>query len=140
MNVLDSCVIAKWYIDEGDSKAARKLLETTDVLSAPSIVVSEVIAAFSRYFTGGKSTISAEAALEKWRNSLQHGLLRIVDHDFFFLDAMQLSIKLEHAFHDCLYLVHAQRENARLITADKKFARKARLVYPETYLLSEMKF
>lgn len=138
MTVLDSCIVAKWYINEPDALLARKLLSKNEVFSAPSIIISEVISAFSRFFVGGKGTETAVSALTDWQLSLSEGTLRIVDQEFFYQDALELAIKTENAFHDCLYLALAQRENRRLITADKKFARKARSVHPETYLLSEL--
>jgi predicted nucleic acid-binding protein len=36
--------------------------------------------------------------------------------------ALDLAMRLDHPVYDCLYAVAAQREGARLITADRRFA------------------
>jgi predicted nucleic acid-binding protein len=40
-------------------------------------------------------------------------------------DALTLSLKLEHALYDCLYLVLALAQKARVLTADRAFAHSA---------------
>ena len=50
-------------------------------------------------------------------------------------DAFELSLKLHHPLHDCLYLALAQSRKAAVATRDSILARKARELRLETELI-----
>ncbi|HEY4115125.1 MAG TPA: type II toxin-antitoxin system VapC family toxin [Rhizomicrobium sp.] len=93
---------------------------------APSILASEVAAAITKMLRMRRITRSeAEEAFEVWQQLLATDLFDLTDANALLKHAFDLSIRVHHPLHDCLYLVLALRDRAAYLTADEIFARKA---------------
>jgi predicted nucleic acid-binding protein len=124
--VLDASVVAKVYLEEIGSEEASAVLVSGQKLLAPDLIRVEVCAALCRRVRRGE--IDAEEAQRRckhWLERLNKGLFTLTADRELMLDAVQLSIELEHPIQDCLYLAAARRFDAPLITADKAFRDRA---------------
>jgi predicted nucleic acid-binding protein len=93
------------------------LADVTDVL-APELIVAELLNARWKVARSGASAPSLGGVL---------GLLdriHLMTTLSYASDAAVLAERLDHPVYDCLYAVVAKRENARLVTADRRFAAK----------------
>ncbi len=89
----------------------------TDVL-APELIVAELLNARWKMARAGKAAPSLDAVLGLF------GRIHLVASVLYAADAATLAQRLDHPVYDCLYAVLAKRENARLATADRRFAAK----------------
>jgi predicted nucleic acid-binding protein len=114
--VIDASVALKWVLDEPGKEAADALLD--DVLAAPALWLVEAANALWRRSRRGELT-DAEAAerLAELRNAPVVCLPIEDDLEA----ALALAAELRHPVYDCLYLAAAIRENAQVITADRRF-------------------
>ena len=139
MTVVDASVAVKWFFPERGSSEANALLESGEALTAPALVRIEVFAAIT-----GKVRLreilptQARAACALWSGFLQSGVLSLVKEDDQILSvAVELALSIPHPLQDCLYLALAQREQAPLVTADRKFWSRANPLYQPLRLLAE---
>jgi predicted nucleic acid-binding protein len=114
--VVDASVALKWVLDEPGKEAADALLD--EVLVAPALWLVEAANALWRRNRRGELT-SAEAAerLAELRNAPVTPLPQEDDLDA----ALALAAELSHPVYDCLYLAAAIREDALVVTADRRF-------------------
>jgi predicted nucleic acid-binding protein len=123
MLVVDASVALKFVTEEPGKNFALALLAAPDPLIAPDWVLAESANGLARkVLASGLAQAQAEAGLAALPQffSRLHPTVELLDASF------GLSIRLGHAFYDCLYLALALREGAMLITADLKFANSAR--------------
>jgi predicted nucleic acid-binding protein len=123
MLVVDASVALKFITQEPGSETAMALLAAPDPLIAPDWVLAESASGLAKKVrANGLSQASAEAGFAALRQffSELHATVELLD------SSLDLSIHLDHAFYDCLYLALALREKATMITADVKFATAAR--------------
>ncbi|MGE5148411.1 MAG: type II toxin-antitoxin system VapC family toxin [Candidatus Eiseniibacteriota bacterium] len=120
--VVDASVAVKWFLPEADSGAARDLLLQPDALIAPDILPIEIGNVFWKAHRLGKiDETQAEVALAAIRGALVlHPAAAMVE------GALRLSFTLDHPIYDCLYLLLAEQQDAQLITADQRLARRLR--------------
>jgi predicted nucleic acid-binding protein len=140
VSVIDASVAVKWFIDEKDSNLALELLESGQGdLHVPDEFVVEVAGSLVRRANEDK------AAREQWRAGLFH-LIDLIDRGAIaivrmptdqIIDAANLAIDLGHPLRDCIYLDLAMKLGRPLITADARFAAKARNIWPDTRGLVE---
>ncbi len=140
MTVLDASVAVKWFVAETGSDLARHLLEEEQGnLHIPDIFVVEVSATLVRNVNSSK--VNAKIS----RVGLYH-LIDLIDRQSLVLertspgqviDAANLAVTLGHPLKDCIYLSLAMKLGCDLITADARFAAKARGVYPSVRVLGE---
>jgi predicted nucleic acid-binding protein len=105
-------------------------------LIAPSILVSETAAAITKKVRRKDITsASAREAFRDWRDMLASDLFALIPVNDLIGDAFELSLKLHHALHDCLYLALAQNRTAAIATCDTVLARKAREAGVHTELI-----
>ena len=121
--VIDASVAIKWFVDEGDQALAMEITRYEERLSAPDLIFAEVANVLRRKIRQ-KHVTEFQA-----KESLQI-LLRTFPSAFasadLMGDALAISSQLDHSIYDVLYLVCALRKgDAKLITADEKFAAKA---------------
>lgn len=138
MIVVDASVAVKWLLPEQWDQEAKKLLAEDDRLIAPDFAALEVHGAILRRFR--ENALSEQVVRETceiWRGMLADGLVTL-QPDADFLDrAFELSIKARHPLTDCLYLALAEQMRATLITADRKFYERGRMVYKQVSLLGK---
>ncbi|MFZ5931410.1 MAG: type II toxin-antitoxin system VapC family toxin [Pseudomonadota bacterium] len=120
--VVDASIACKWVLKEPDSDLAHNLLISGEQLIAPAIILAEMANVFwHRSHVGEIDHIQASTALAGARMMISH----IEPIDTLIESALDLSIRLGHPIYDCLYLALAHSENCVMITADKRFAKRA---------------
>jgi predicted nucleic acid-binding protein len=139
MIVVDANVAAKWYLPEADSAAAVALQEGQDQLVAPELIRLEVAASITRRVWAEKKEerLAPDLALSrcaKWFRLLDQGNLSLIPEAELMQEATNLSVKIKHTMHDCLYLAAARMHRAPLITADEPFQKRAAVHYPDIHL------
>jgi predicted nucleic acid-binding protein len=136
VTVVDASVAIKWLLPEPGSDEAQSLLDSGENLAGPGLITVEVAAALTRKSRLKEiSPQDADAALGLWLQSLADGLVEIIRDEEDLRGAFRIAMALNHRLQDCVYLALSERLQARLVTADAQFERKARHVYPEIRLL-----
>lgn len=115
--VVDASVAVKWFFREPGHAKARALLDSGELLIAPSLLLIEVAnAAWKRHRRG-----------EVARDIVQEIVLltakpfsELVAIEALAPRAATLALDLDHPIYDCLYLALAAREGIHFITADQK--------------------
>lgn len=108
---------AKWFLPEEQEDLARRILVQAEVLLAPDF-------------------LRVELANVLWKSTVRGGLdsdqaLRIMegldDHPVALQAteplvprALRLAVELAHPVYDCVYLALAEREDCRVVTADRR--------------------
>ncbi|HVS39327.1 MAG TPA: type II toxin-antitoxin system VapC family toxin [Gemmataceae bacterium] len=137
MIVIDANVAVKWYLPEKGTEAAIELTTGGNRLVAPELIRLEVLSAITRGVRNNKATASeARAQCERWLNNLTDGALALVPEHSLLHDAIDLSLKVKHAFLDCMYLAVARRLEAPLLTADRPFHDRVKPFYKRISLLA----
>ena len=120
--VIDASVALKWFVDEGDQNLALELTKYETQLLVPDILFAEVANVLRRKVRG--SHIS-EAQAEEAVRILLRTFPKARPSATLLGDAFAISTQMDHSVYDVLYLICALRmDEARLITADAKFAAK----------------
>lgn len=131
MIAVDASVAVKWLVPEADEAAAAQLLVEDERLVAPSIIQVEVLGAVLRKFREKSiSATEARAACERWESMLNDGALTLVPFEDFLHNAVELSLQIEHALPDCLYLAVAKQIGGELITADRRRVDRGKRAHP----------
>ena len=119
--VVDASVACKWFVEENDSPAAEVLIDASEGLIAPTMIVAEVAnVLWSKHRTGQISTEQAVLGLE----NLPKFFSQLVPRLTLAPRALALAMELDYPVYDCLYLALAEARNAPLVTADSKFFRR----------------
>ena len=141
MIVIDACVAVKWFLKEADSDKAAGVLERyAGQISVPDLFAIEVLAALVRNGNIHKAAIPdmRESAFA-FAGVLASDKIEIVSMTpGKLLAATQLAFDLGHPLKDCLYLTLAMELECPLVTADARFAAKARGVYGDVRALGEV--
>jgi len=121
--VIDACIAVKWFYEESSRDAAKKYLHSGLKRIAPDLIILEYVNAVRKKVVL-KQLTQEEAdigfAIFMKRKNILFSTLYPANELMF--TAYELSKKLNnHPIPDCLYLTLAERENACLVTADRKF-------------------
>jgi len=121
--IVDASVAIKSLVDEPDHIAARSLLDRNEELQAPDFVLIETgnvlwKKVLRREVTEQQAADGLDSLPRLFESMVPSGLLTA--------RALRLAIELAHPVYDCLYLACAERAGARLVTADNRFALRAR--------------
>jgi len=114
---VDASVAVKWFVEENDSEAARRLLADDLPLIAPDILVAEVANALWRIARSGRIN---------WRQF--EASARVVGSMFSELrssavlveSASRIARRLDHPIDDCSYLALAELEETAVVTSDAR--------------------
>jgi predicted nucleic acid-binding protein len=125
--VLDASVALKWFFRNGDEAEGEIALDILDALSAgavqlyePPHFIAEMAAVLAR-----ENAVSGHEALV----DLQALLWERVESEEIYAEAIGLAIGLQHHLFDTLYHATALHvRDAVLVTADRRYWRKARAV------------
>lgn len=140
MIVIDASVAVKWYIAEPDSERAEQLLHRhLGQMIVPDLFLIEVNAALVRKANIDKKHASRSrvhiATVATMTAARDFDSIRLAPDQL--LQATELAIDIGHPLKDCLYLVLAMELGCPLVTADARFAAKAREVYGDVRVLGE---
>jgi predicted nucleic acid-binding protein len=139
MIVVDASVAVKWLVSERDEDAAEELLKSEMEVAGPLLLRVEVTAAVARKARYREiPEAEAAAAIDLWAAILR-GDIALFPEDDDLRCALDLSLELKHPLQDCIYLALAERLDAPLVTADEKFAAKARSRYSRVRLLTALR-
>ncbi|GGB93752.1 hypothetical protein GCM10011494_10240 [Novosphingobium endophyticum] len=132
MIVIDASVAVKWYANEALSEDADDIFTANQsAIIVPDIFVTEVMSALVRRANIDKAVRSeTEASIGNLADLFAAGMLhahRIEPPQM--SQAAGLAMDLGHPLKDCIYLALAMERECPLITADAKFAAKAREVW-----------
>ena len=121
MLVVDASVAIKWFIVEPGRPEARRLLDGSDPLVAPELIVAEVANVVWKRLMAGALDRSQAADVPRELPQLFAELCPLAT-----LAARALAIaeELRHPAYDCFYLALAEARDARLVTADRRFAQR----------------
>ena len=141
VTVIDASVAINWFLPEAESSVARDLLVTlAGAIIVPDIFLIEVTGALVRQANMTKSERQTmERHIERLSDLFAHESLRAQRlHHNQTAQAAKLAINLGRPLKDCIYLTLAIELGCPLITADAKFAAKARAVYGDVRVLGVM--
>lgn len=119
--VVDASVAVKWLVDEDGSSAADRLLGAApdSEMHAPRLMASEVANALWRKARMGEIKRRDASVLAA---SVEQMPVAWADDEGLSGDAARLAVGLDRPVYDCMYLALAYRVDARLVTADARFA------------------
>lgn len=118
--VIDAGVAVKWVVEEDDTPAALALLKDGS-LSAPDLLIPECANILWKKVR--RSELQTDEAIMAAR-LLQRSDVEIVPTRGLMEEALRLSIDLDHAAYDCIYLSLALENDWRFVTADERLSRK----------------
>ncbi len=120
--IIDASVAVKWFIPEADSDRAIALVADRR-LRAPPLLLTEVGNAIWKKLRRGDLTERFDLLA---RHAELQDLVEIVGGRDAELAtrAFELSLMLDHAIYDCVYLAMAEADGELLVTADAGFRRK----------------
>ena len=117
--VVDASVAVKWLVAEEGSEEADRLVAGDAELHAPRLMASEIANALWRKARLGQIERGRVASL---LTALPQMPRRWSADETVCADAVRLALALDRPVYDCVYLALAHRINARLVTADARFA------------------
>lgn len=137
---LDASIIVKLLSREVDSDATAILFD--QLMQETSKIFEPVFLKIEVYSTLRKKSYLGELSCRKTKTALnffEKLPLDYIKEDKKLLDnSLELAEKLSvPVIYDCLYLALAKQKKAVFITADKKFSRKAKGIYLNSWTLSE---
>jgi predicted nucleic acid-binding protein len=133
--IVDASGVVKWFAPEPGNAAAKALVGGELVASA--LVRVEVASALVKEgMHGDLSPDELAEALKLWFGGLAEGQVALISDDDDLPEACAIALELRHPVPDCIYLTAARRLNAPLITADRKFARRATIEHSAVQVLA----
>ncbi len=115
--VVDSSVAVKWFVQEELREDALRLLDWSEELCAPDLIVTEVAG------VAWKKCIRGEIAQEQagFIATAIRGYIKALHPSVDLIEqALQIALSLNHSIYDCLYLACAEDVDGVVITADRK--------------------
>lgn len=131
--VVDASVALKWVVQEKGSEAADALLD--HALIAPDLLLIE--AANALWKKAARGELDAEQALTRLARLREAPVAWVATADLL-PEACRWATALGHPVYDCAYLALAARENAPLVTDDRRLhavAQRAAWTAPDVQLL-----
>ena len=122
--VVDTSIVVKWYLPEKGSEEASRLRMEWERAGAPIMMPELVRAEFANAIWSHRQLKSEEE---------KRIVFQFLDMPFEIMPmesglvqkALELAIEMDAMVYDCIYLALAVLADARLITADAQFAKKA---------------
>jgi predicted nucleic acid-binding protein len=122
--IVDSSVVAKWFVNEPGGEKARELIAPNIFLRAPDLIVSELANIFWKKAIRGDLT--AEKVTERLDSVLRDHIdvtVHLLPARILAKQASQIALATGRSVYDCLYLAAAVQAHCCLITADERFVR-----------------
>ena len=118
--VIDASVAVKWVVEEDGTAEALALLDGGS-LSAPDLLISECVNILWKKVR--RSELQTDEAIMAAR-LIQRSDVEIVPTRGLMEEALKLSIDINHADYDCIYLSLALEKDWQFVTADARLERK----------------
>lgn len=119
--VVDSSVAVKWFVQEELREEALQLLDWSEGLSAPDLIVTEVAGvAWKKCIRGEIERDHAgfiATAIRGYIGTL-HSSVDLIEQ------ALQIALSLNHPIYDCLYLACAENVGGVMVTVDRRLLLK----------------
>lgn len=119
--VIDASVAVKWLSPEAESGQADGLLD--DELLVPDLLFPEVSNVLWKKQIRQEMDAATVGAAARWLLQLP---LQVHECAGFMIDALALSVRMQHPAYDCLYLALARHAGCPLVTADRRFFDRCR--------------
>jgi predicted nucleic acid-binding protein len=119
--VVDCSVAVKWFLEEPGDREALALLQSGEPMIAPELIVAELVNVLWKRLIGG--AIERSQATDAARE-LPQLLSELCPLAGLAERALAIAGELRHPAYDCFYLALAEARDARLVTADRRFARR----------------
>jgi predicted nucleic acid-binding protein len=117
MLVVDASVAVKWFLDEPGDREARALVERSEALIAPELIVAEVLNAIWKRLLAGDADIRQGPRVAA---VLPKVLAQIRSLGPLAARALEIAAELRHPAYDCFYLALAEERRTQLVTADRR--------------------
>lgn len=118
--IIDASVAIKWVVKEDGTSEALALLEAGS-LSAPDLLIPECTNILWKKVR--RSEFEKDEAIMAAR-LLQRSDVEILPTRVLMEEALKISVALDHAAYDCIYLSLAFERDWRFVTADERLSRK----------------
>jgi len=121
--VVDTSVAIKWLLAEEYSAHATALVNAGWALHAPDIMLLEVdnvLCRRARVLDFDPAVVGSLRRTMRAVDVTYHGFRDLLD------GGVGISMALDHAVYDCLFLALGGSMNARVVTADKELLRRVR--------------
>ncbi len=118
MHVVDASILITWVVPEAMSEAALRYAGTN--LTAPDLLLVEFANALSKKVR--KSEIDARQAREALATVPVP--IELVPVAPLAADALEIGLELGHPVYDCFFLSLARQADVKLLTVDKRLARR----------------
>ncbi len=119
--VVDASVALKWLLPEPDSGTAERVMSAKGLLIAPTLLVAEACnAVWKRLRRREITTEHTDLVVTQ----LPQILDRLVADTLLAPAALRIAREIDHPVYDCFYLALAERENAPLVTADRRLVER----------------
>ena len=122
--IVDASVALKWFLDdEPHAPTARALLDTSEPLLAPDLILAEVCNAA---WLGMRADRLSQTQAEMIARSLPALFQMLVSGATLAERAVMIASQLNHPVYDCFYLALSEGRDLILVTADARLLRKIR--------------
>jgi predicted nucleic acid-binding protein len=121
--VVDASVAAKWLVRGQLSEDALALLEASNDLLAPDLLLAEVASVLWKKVRSGELT--DEMALERYSTLLGMGV-KVVTALGLSRRALEIALETGRTAYDALYLALAESHSCRVVTADERLVNALR--------------
>jgi len=118
--VIDASIAVKWVVEEEGTPEALALRQKAKLI-APELLVAECANVLWKKVQRDE-LLKAEALLAA--RLLQGAEIELLPTRPLFEAATRLSIEIDHAAYDCLYLALAVEKRCQFVTADERLLRK----------------
>ena len=119
--VVDASVACKWFFEEHLSAESRALAESGVAFTAPDLILAECANAAWRRVRGNAIP---RAQAHAFLNALPQWFETLAPTARLHEAAFDMACTLEHPVYDCLYLALAEREQTRMVSADRAFIQR----------------
>jgi predicted nucleic acid-binding protein len=115
--VVDASVVVKWFIEEPLHDRARQLLQSSESLHAPDLLVSEIGNIVWKKVIRGEIE---KPQAQKIVSALRDAPLNLQPSTSLIDRALHIALSLKHPVYDCLYIACAEMLAGTLVTADER--------------------
>lgn len=123
--VLDTSVAVEVVLQRDSALAFSTLLVEADLVLAPTLLITETANVFWKYQKFADYPYADCEKLIEQATSLPDEYVNEIE---LYREAFKLGCILDHSIYDAMFLVLARRNNARLLTMDKKLITAANKV------------